>query len=120
MQQKIKFLCPEASLHVYEPEYWASDSNESLGEQSSNLLSVLESCFEIPEGIHDELWLNAQEKLIRPIIFVAHDIGGLLVEKVSHAPFQSLRPTNIDRLYYKLDCRKERTLSLPEPLVSSV
>lgn len=86
VQQKIRFLCPEASLHVYEPGYWASDSSESLGEESFNLLSELESCFEPPEGNRDMLWLKAQQEMIRPIIFIAHDIGGLLVENVSHAP----------------------------------
>ena len=120
MVQQLMLICPQASLRVYEPEYWGSSYSEALSDESSNLLSVLESWFEKPERSDEVVWLDAQQELIRPIIFVAGDFGGLLVQKVSTASPWSLLLSKLTRPYYKLTRKEELTLLLPELLVLSV
>ena len=93
---------------------------DALSHESSNLVSALESWFEEPEDNGTESWLDALQELIRPIIFVAHGFGGLVVEKVSNASLWSLHSLNLKRPYYKLNHREKPNLSLLEHLVLSV
>lgn len=94
VQQTITLICPQASLRVHKPEYWDSCSIAALSDESSTLVSLLESWFDRPEGNNETSWLNAQQEPTPPILFVAHDLGGLIVAKVPNASPSSFRLTN--------------------------
>ena len=86
VKQEIMSICPQASLCVYEPGYCGSSSTiQELNDESFNLLSFLESWSLEQEGDDEAMWLNTQQgNYVRPIIFVAHEFGGLVVEQVSN------------------------------------
>lgn len=82
LEQLVLINCPQASLLLYEPEYLGSSSTEALNEEGSNLLSGLEQRHDEHGGGDKMMWMGSQQELNRPILFIAHSFGGLVVEKV--------------------------------------
>lgn len=91
LERVVLVNCPQASLRVYEPEYLGPFSTKAINDEGSNLLSVLMTWFDESEGSDEALCLDTQQKLIRPILFIAHGLGGLIVEKVCDVSLYAIR-----------------------------
>ena len=82
LEQVVVLNCPQACLRAYEPAHLEHSSTEALDDESSKFLCWLESWCDEPEGKDEGLWLDAREDLIRPILFIAHGLGALMVATV--------------------------------------